>query len=91
MTNTSSGSAIQAVANSSGAAGVYGAGPSTGYGVFSSGRFGVTGPVELTPLTLSNFTTPSGKAFLYVVKNNNGSHDLRVRFPSGAEKTLASG
>lgn len=90
VTNTSSGSAVQGVASGSGAAGVAGsAGSSSSYGVFANGRLGVTGPIEMTPLTLSNYSTPSGKAFLYV-RTVSGVTELRVRFPSGADKLVTS-
>ena len=60
------------------------------YGVFSSGRLGVTGPIELSPLTLSNYTVPAGKAILYV-KTVSGVTELHVRFPSGVDRLITSG
>ena len=91
ISNTGTGSAISGVADGAGAAGISGsAGSSAAYGVFSSGRLGVTGPIELSPLTLSNYTVPAGKAILYV-KTVSGVTELHVRFPSGVDRLITSG
>lgn len=73
-------------------AGVYGTAASTAnYGVYSSGKLGVVGPVELATITISNWAGPaSGKAYLYA-KAGTSTTELHVRFPSGVDKLLASG
>jgi hypothetical protein len=78
--------------SSTSAAGVYGAASTTGnYGVFSSGKMGVVGPVELSALTISNYMGPvSGKTFVYVRTTSTGT-ELRVKFPSGVDKLIAGG
>ena len=48
------------------------------------------GPIELSPLTLSNYTVPAGKAILYV-KTVSGVTELHVRFPSGVDRLITSG
>ncbi len=74
------------------AAGVYGVSASTAnYGVYSSGKLGVVGPIEMSVLTITNYAGPvAGKAFLYV-KTNGAITELHVRFPSGIDKIITSG
>ena len=74
------------------AAGVYGTSSTTGnYGVFSSGKMGVVGPVELSAVTITNYPGPvSGKTFVYVRTTSTGT-ELRVKFPSGVDKLIAGG
>ena len=73
-------------------AGVYGVSSTTGnYGVYSSGKLGVIGPIELSTLTITNYAGPAtGKAFLYV-KTNGAVTELHVKFPSGVDKIITSG
>jgi hypothetical protein len=73
-------------------AGVYGVSSSTAnYGVYSAGKLGVVGPIEMAVLTITNYAGPAtGKAFLYV-KTNGSVTELHVKFPSGLDKVIASG
>lgn len=76
------------------AAGVYGRSSTNGnYGVLSSGKLGVVGPIELTSITLTQWTLPgssSGRSFLFITPNASGALELRVRFPSGVVRTIAT-
>ncbi len=85
---------ISGTANSTSAtsAGVFGTSGSTAnYGVMSSGKLGVTGPIEMTNLTITNYAGPAtGKSFLYV-KAITGGTELRIKFPSGQDKLIVSG
>ena len=73
-------------------AGVYGVSSSTlNYGVMSSGKMGVVGPIELAAITITNFSGPTaGKSFLYVKTTTTGT-ELHVKFPSGVDKLITSG
>lgn len=74
-------------------AGVFGtAAGATNYGVFSNGKLGTTGPLELTQLSITTYTLASGKAFLYVKAGTTaGTTELHVKFPSGVDKLITSG
>ena len=87
---------ISGTANSTSAtaAGVFGTSGSTAnYGVMSSGKLGVTGPIEMANLTITNYAGPAtGKSFLYVKAGTTaGTTELRIKFPSGQDKLITSG
>lgn len=82
-----------ATTNSSSGAGVWGTSAgSAGYGVFSSGMLGTTGPLVMSTTTaITNFTVPSGKAALYVKYISASSSELHIKFPSGTDYKICAG
>lgn len=75
------------------AAGVRGVpGSTSNYGVFSFGKLGVEGPVELANIAVTNVAGPAaGKAFLYTRALSKTTTELRIRFPGGVDRLVASG
>lgn len=73
------------------AAGVYGKSSSSGnYGVYSNGKLGVKGPVELTQLSITNFAAPaSGRLHLYARVNGSKKIEVRLRASSTRDVLLA--
>lgn len=84
---------VYGVSNNTGAsyAGAKGtAGSTASYGVMSSGKLGVNGPVELAAISVTSYTGPgTGKSFLYVKTTTTGM-DLRFKTPTG-DVSVAAG
>ena len=56
------------------------------YGVFSNGKLGTTGPLEMAALTITSYANPlATKAYLYVKTNGNVTE---LRFKVGTNDVL---
>lgn len=61
------------------------------FGVFSNGKLGVTGPVELTQLTITGFTVPaSGRLQLFTRLNGAKKIEVCLRKSSGSVVVIAT-